>query len=902
MINGGSSTVTAPDHLYTWLDVDQYFAMLAENGEWPPWVLEVDAYWDGVRLTVSETVAAETVWSWLRDVLGPLTVAPDREVLLLDDAGEERPLAVEIETAATPPAPERRPRWTDRRVVPSLADPLPPPASERLPHDVAIAAFHSFKGGVGRTLHCVALARELANTGHRVLLVDADLEAPGITWMVAEAMRIDFAFEDFLALVHGSADDQYQDAINLGRKFLANQELDGVVVMPARRDYQRVVPPWIRPDDLLTPGRAPYVLTEVLAELGEAVGAGIVLVDLRAGVSELSSPLLLDPRVHRVVVTTTSDQAVRGTRQLLYQLARRAPATRASDPQCQVLLTQVNLPDHQDVISAVAPDLAAAALRVSGVEDRNGGSAVDLDVAGTVLPSHFSSSLLSLPPAWGEVLDRATRADLNEWVQPLVETLQSARTPLVDPARTDAQPSVVNDQRRELADTAAQLIYAEVSADGGFLATEALRSLVEAHRTEVPIEIVIGGKGSGKTFTHLQLCSSQSWRDFARDAGVSSVSVVAATVPVLASAQLGPERQTQLDDLQRSAASQLTGAAPLGLSGIRDLIRAYLRNDLDELGWRAVWLTCFARAAGLEATPADVEATLTEFARSSHAIFVLDGLEDLFQEFTDDRNQQRALRALLTDCPDWLRALRGRPLGLVVFVRRDLAQTALPNNFPQFERRHDKYALRWNHEEALRLAAWVCHRGGAIGATDEEIKRANHKLLSERLLAIWGDKMGSPKSREARSERWFFAALSDFNQQIQARDIVSFLGEAARESVGDTRWTERVLTPSAMRNALGACSRQKIEAIREENKPVGGLLERLRNLDAEQRKVPFRLADLSLSVDDAALLEANGVLFREGDQYWIPEIYRHGLDFRASGRPRVVNIANLVRRRNDPTT
>jgi hypothetical protein len=56
---------------------------------------------------------------------------------------------------------------------------------------------------------------------------------------------------------------------------------------------------------------------------------------------------------------------------------------------------------------------------------------------------------------------------------------------------------------------------------------------------------------------------------------------------------------------------------------------------------------------------------------------------------------------------------------------------------------------------------------------------------------------------------------------------------------------------------------------------------------------------VGLSVEEARLLELNGVLFREDDQYWIPEIFRHGLGFRTTGRPRVLAIANLVRRRND---
>lgn len=43
-----------------------------------------------------------------------------------------------------------------------------------------VTTFYSFKGGVGRTFALVNVAVELARTGRKVLLVDFDLEAPGI--------------------------------------------------------------------------------------------------------------------------------------------------------------------------------------------------------------------------------------------------------------------------------------------------------------------------------------------------------------------------------------------------------------------------------------------------------------------------------------------------------------------------------------------------------------------------------------------------------------------------------------------------------------------------------------------------------------------------------------------------
>jgi hypothetical protein len=201
-----------------------------------------------------------------------------------------------------------------------------------------------------------------------------------------------------------------------------------------------------------------------------------------------------------------------------------------------------------------------------------------------------------------------------------------------------------------------------------------------------------------------------------------------------------------------------------------------------------VWLTCLARAAGLNATPDTAEEELTQLARQRRAVFVLDGLEDLFQKFSSDGREQRALRALLTGCPDWLRSLRGRPLGLVVFVRRDLVLNSIQQNIDQFFARHRAYELRWNQVEALRLAAWVCERAAVLRlAEGEDARTASAALLSRILIQVWGQKLGSDTSREARSEEWFLAALSDFNLQIQARDVVSFLAEATQNALDDEK-------------------------------------------------------------------------------------------------------------------
>ncbi len=897
---------TAPERLYTWLDVDDHLASLAANQMWPEWLLEADAFWDSLELRVRSDTPPEDVFDWLEQSFGFSSVDRDGRCIILDDvpaAAERhrRTLDVAVVPMETEPAVRRIPRLREQRIVRDLAKPLPRPASATFPGDVQIAAFHSFKGGVGRTLHALALAEELVQQhGARVLLVDADLEAPGITWMLeAQGRRADFAYDDFLALLHGSEDGDFHEAIRIGSAYLPNQTFGSIIVLPATRRTALPLPPRIQPSDLLTPDRPPYVLTEALAALAAEVGAAVVIVDLRAGSSELSAPILLDPRVQRVFVTTLSDQSLRGTERLIREVGRRAPTARESDPPAAAVITQFRELDHDEQMVRAAGllrDAIESTLGWAGQENNHEDKVVDTDVVAKPLTSRFIPGLLALPAKWEEVLALVRDQRLPKVMEPLADALHMpAETAMPDTATAPAHTDL-GERRRRLAEKAGKLVYAETTDITDFLVTDSLRNLLAAHRTEPPIGVVVGAKGSGKTFTFVQMARHRTWQAFAQAAGVKDVTLTAPVVPVLTSRNLDLPKETA-EALAQGAKE--FGGVPASQVEIRDLISNQLEHgNQSDPAWRLCWLICLARAIGIDAGPDDVERRLVQAAHRQ-IVFVIDGLEDLFQDFSRNEAQQQALRVLLTDCLDWLRGLRGRPFGLVVFVRQDLVQGAIRQNSRQFLARYQDYALRWNTDEALRLALWVCQRAGALLNVDQPAANASESELPQLLLPVWGEKMGGPKSREARSTQWFLAALSDFNQQIQARDIVSFLHEAAELSIEDTRWHDRLLAPTAMRKALVRCSHEKIEAIRAENPLAGNLLMKLRRLVESQKQVPFKASSVGLSPEDLEILDNNGVVFREDDQYWIPEIFRHGLGFRAMRRPRILAVANLVRRRNN---
>ncbi|MFJ6485519.1 KGGVGR-motif variant AAA ATPase [Streptomyces sp. NPDC091682] len=887
--------------LFTWVDIDSRLTEAAVEGQWPQWLLEVDAWWDGLELTVLPGTGTAAVHEWLDGQFGlgstaehgmGLELALDRPTA---NAPQSLPVRL-VEAADSGVLPHRRPKLSERRVTSALSEALPRPEVSQFAGGKQLTAFHSFKGGVGRTLHAVALADLLASQGQHVLLVDADLEAPGITWMYqAQGGRCDIAYEDLLALLHSSRQGDPTQAVEIAAAYLPNQRVSRypgtgrVTVLPASRRV-RLGPPRIGPADLLTEDRSPYFLSESLVALANAAEADTVVLDLRAGASELAAPILLDPRVMRVFVTTISSQSLQGTEAMIQQLGAQSPAVVGTDPTPAAIVTQYRLDIHDAHAEEARRGLSAAlssTIVLPGMisdEYTPEDLAVDEQVLTEPVLSPFREELLALPRSWDAVVEVIRRCGLpgllTEFTPSVVPTA---------PPRSEGR-ATLDDRRRALESTARRLVFAEqrgMDSGLGFLTTEPVRRLIADHSTDLPIAVVVGAKGAGKTFTFARMCTAGTWEAFARENG-QNVERRAIVIPVLDPANIA-EPQAGVVSPQ-----ELRDRAARGPGVTADEIRSHLnaalkdkRSDDPEF-WRLRWLECLAWSAGAErGEPAEeflIERTLDP---SGACLFVIDGLED-WLESLEAEPRRIALRTLLIEVPAWLRRLRHRSLGLVIFVRQDLVRAAIRQNFGQFLDRYAPYELRWNTEDALRLPLWLAMNAEALPTADLPIADMGYDEIVQALLPLWGAKLGTDNSREAWTERWVPVALGDFNEQIQARDVVRFVREAALASVGDAKWPDRLLTPVAMRRALSACSRAKVEEINQENPLLGALLRRMSTF-SDSVKMPFDAADVELTADDVEALGQWGVLARDIDgRYRMPEIYRHALGFRTQGRARVV--------------
>jgi hypothetical protein len=127
--------------------------------------------------------------------------------------------------------------------------------------------------------------------------------------------------------------------------------------------------------------------------------------------------------------------------------------------------------------------------------------------------------------------------------------------------------------------------------------------------------------------------------------------------------------------------------------------------------------------------------------------------------------------------------------------------------------------------------------------------------------------------------------------------VVRVIRVAAQHSIGDLYWDDRVITPQSLRKAPVSCGKEKVDETEQETPRLKVIFEALRGLPPELRVIPFAAGNSDLTAGDVELLERNGILLREPDGYYMPEMFRHGLGFvlPRGARPKVLALARRAR-------
>ena len=751
-----------------------------------------------------------------------------------------------------------------------------------------VIAFHSYKGGVGRTLSLIAFAKAWTNIykdpqKNKLLIVDSDLEAPGLTLIQENLNEESFSYLDLLTLVqdNNNIDEIVSKTVNfMGMSVLpieTKQQKVEHFFLPTYRYIEQLYDLYASPQTITVSCNKEYILAEVLSKLAEAIGAKAVLVDLRAGVSEYSAPLLLDPRVKKYCVTSTSRQSIMGTKQILQFISKGLCV------QSETLLPTIFLSMIPDSFSEREKTELRTTLTECFQSKTTERTEELLDNMVVELP--FASEVVHLT-SFQQILSSLNGRDMYYSIEKIVEQYYQA-----DESKAILYPEEMHEiLLKKIHDFAINQTTAEKNGAAELLLTEPIKNLCLRYRNQVPITVVQGAKGSGKTFLYCRLLEKKNWNIFCSEINKKFDSEDNGYfLPVLAtqnSEEIKPLLSQCIDEFNRaidfadaSVAVYIDNAYKLSLE--KD-------NDID---WMKFWEQIFVSSVNKNMTSlSELDEALK--INKKKIVLLIDGLEEILQSVPSSKTQQKAIAVL---CQGVLNTISAKyeNIGLIIFLRSDMAQNAITVNYEQFKQTFSYAELKWSSNEALKLAVWmVDHAVKGFYEESVSIENASQEVIGKYLEKIWGLKLGKSNSNEAYASNWILAALSDFNGQLQARDIIRFLEFASISNGKKPPYYDRIWMPSEVRNALPNCSRKKISEIKAEYENLKPIFEKLENLSSSKKKLPMNAEDGIMTAMEEKLMIQAGYLIRDGEKMYLPEIIRHALGFRyeKGARPRVLSL------------
>lgn len=881
-------TISTIDWFYSWKDIENVFHRLPLQQWHEKWV-DINVYNDAVVIEVDSSFRKEDEFqskAKLSDIFKE-RYHPERNCLVIDYFSKELEIVFE-ETMLG-----RRTKKTIPLFKEFLSSAPTPPPLEGVP----VFSFHSYKGGVGRTLSLISAIRSLSlqkdrNRPLRLLVVDSDLEAPGLTWLAKQKGGVpEISLLDALSIIHEEEDWRNEPLEFISQKIqevvlrlpIGEQEVEHYFLPAFRKDEQVAEPP-IRPEQLVYASNREWIIGDFYSELGKKLNVDAVLVDLRAGISEFSAPLLFDPRIQKVFVTSTSLQSVEGTKTILKYIYPKPVSEEYPKPVIFVSMVPAEILDSEKHLK-IQEELSEAY-----PEQEEDPLTPNLSIQ--FLP--FASSLVHIEGF--DLIDRKLAGTemasiINKITENWITTHQEELSPSFERERDDFL--------QKLKEKASSMEFAENSLFSSFLKTTSLKNIAKKYKRTVPVSVIMGAKGSGKTFAYLQFLRLKTWERFVEEVEGEVLESNSIIVPFL------KPKNIENEAIEKMAAHFNYISSEIGFKV--DLLKMQERFDeiqlkeselTTEAHWKAYWKELLLNSTGLDFNSLD-ELNLYLEKKEKRIIFTVDGLEELFQNTVTSAHQKMAVQALCQSLINDLRYRQDNRIGLLVFLRRDVGMNSIQQNWGQFYSLYSSFELKWTNTEALRLVSWV---SGSIDSSlithDLPIEEATRELLEKKLQPLWGLKMGKPTANEAYSANWILAALSDLNEQLQPRDIVRFLKHAASGSIHSKfDYTDRYLSPSAIRNAILPCSEKKIEEISQEMSYMEAIFEKLKTANNEKKQIPFQIEDIHLKKEEISVMEQQGYLLKLNDGYYMPEIIRRGLGFNLAkgARPKVLA---LLKRKN----
>ncbi|MEQ9235915.1 P-loop ATPase, Sll1717 family [Coleofasciculus sp. E2-BRE-01] len=793
------------------------------------------------------------------------------------------------------------PLWSDILMAPESDQPIQ--IDEDSPKRPLIVTFYSFKGGVGRSTALGLVASILARRNRRVVMVDFDLEAPGISIM----FRSDT--ETFNGEIYGVLDYLHQRYLTPDQNIPPIESCVYPINLPTRGELflvpvgeynenyiHRLADLDRHTLEKFYQGETNPV-NQLIEDINTQINPDVILVDARPGFNDTSAIALFDLADTGILCFSPTDQSFEGLRWVVKGVRKHRDYQ--GKPDLRFLLTPMPL---------VAPEQRQTWItRVEDWIEENWGLPSEMTVGELYYEIPYNPSITS-----SSSLIDISRNLLNNYL-PIADAIDASLPDVKPELEKDETSGKREDILNELSFDAATA--QEIEADNIpniFHRTEDFPRFLSNKNW-----LIRGAKGTGKSLLfRLFVEQAQKAKELAHsEVNLSNVKFLAAhgqprlPGPILESNDLASYEQ-QVGENSWSifwlnyALLQLCYSIPelRSLPELDQQLVELVDQDNPPHSPIVKWLVHRTQSPQAWSQAADELRAIDRWLQENKQVVWLlyDELDAGFGSTPKDYvRRKQALGALLAW---WLES--GTSLRCIVpkiFLREDIWNQLNFTNKGHYTGR--SLQLRWDEADLWRLVLRQALTSSAtlsqfleqkLGVTVERLNAIELEQLRTSLYPLWGERMG--RTKKAYTYHWVRTRIADGQKNCFPRSLVLLLQEAVkREKDFSTEYSkEIVLRPKALIDSFPYVSEQRVDEFRNEYPELQVYLDRLRTerspIDEERLGEIWKLEDNELTETIRDMIEA-GILTersRANDPpprvYAVAELYLYGLNMVRKGQ------------------
>lgn len=751
-----------------------------------------------------------------------------------------------------------------------------------------VATFYSLRGGVGRSTAVAYTGRILAAAGFKVVCVDMDLEAPGLTALFGKEQEI----AENQGVVHLLVKLDAGEEPDFSKHLIRVVERDDLYCLPAGRpnaEYARLLGR-IDPASWYREERNP--MRDLLHGLETRLPfrPDVILFDARTGINPLSGPLLFDLADVAIVVTFPHPQAYTGTTALVNALLKAETRRSLEDgrrltPEPRFIASPIPNSKAPEVVNRYQNrTLTWVAEWMEPLNRRrlDGGELVESEIT-AMIPYREAVATSDMV-----MEDSDTWRDYEKVAEWIVRFLPTS-------TEQGNQPSVDSNKNSVLRELHFSAGTAERQEDflATFVETDVVRKALDP---ELPL--VLGRKGTGKTAVFRRLAEDPH-----------KAVVVLAPTPLVDGRGwiLGPDGFKAIERILSDTGTDWRQFWAFYVT--LAMHKAYPEIEVPQVLTEVV--EGFASIAS-ELDVKDVFARLVmipDFGLSLNGLLsaldervpprtpiLFDGLDTGFGSTEEDRRRRgqaiAGLFAFWTDRSPTLKNARFK-----VMLREDIwRKVRFENKSHLFGR---SVTLQWKDQasfykvvlkQSLRAPTFKHLLTGGTAAiriqtvpleqwTDSEVFSAWNALVGERMKG----------GNTTFTRNWVWNRLADGNNDHSPRSLLQLFHstvEWEREEQRRSPYDRSVIRPRALIAVFPQVSEQALEALKEEMPELDPLLDSLRRVG----RTPLQAEDLTENSGEVELAQEVGLLAvyeatnEKVERFKVPELYRHALSMTRKGQ------------------